>query len=166
MATRNLTDAELALLKTELDTDPLGKGYAALSDHDAADVLSAVDATQDFYVPLEPEVYLAWAAGNRRAWKLQSGRALPDNNTPQQVTRNAVEVLLLPLENGATLLDIQAADINSALNTLVTEGVLEPGDRGSLKTLARPANASRIMAVLGRAVRCRTGDVTAARALP
>lgn len=118
-------------LKSELTADPLGRGYAGMSDEQAAAALNTRNRAKT--CPIPSQELLAWAGANNRRRKLLLAAA--DTSLPADL-RNICEVALLMLQRDQVELDTNKSDRTAMLNALVAGGVLTTADRDALFALA------------------------------
>ena len=144
-----LNNDQLEILKTELDTDPLGLGYAGTSHPEAADILNTVDVQHQIdnsSVPIHfvrDEIRLAeWEA----------------------ISQGKRDMIILIFGNGDTNVDIT--------NSLLVAQILgaftvaqAPDTRAGMLALAT-RDGTRAETLFGSSVWVTAADVAEARLLP
>jgi len=146
--------ADIAILKSEIESDPLGRNYSAMSDDQVADSLNNSDRTK--IVPVSSAELLAWAASDGR---LASIKAAIDGGV-DNTAKSLAEAAYMMISRDGTSLDLSLADRVAMLDGLVAYGILSADDKADLvsKTTASCCRAEELS--LGRV---RTGDVIQAR---
>ncbi len=123
-------DARLAALKTEIDTDPLARGYAAMTDEQVAANMNAIDRP----IPIP-------AIDAKRYLQLQGkwGAISDDSrNSVVEATRRACLTLVDALADFAEFDMIDAsvsAAVNGALDALVSTGHILATDKTAILAL-------------------------------
>jgi len=146
--------ADIALLKLEIENDPLGRNYSAMSDKQVAESLNNGDRTKT--VPVSSAELLAWAASDGR---LASIKAAIDGGV-DNTAKSLAEAAYMLVSRDGTSLDLALPDRVAMLDGLVAYGILSADDKSDLvsKTTVSCSRAEELS--LGRV---RTGDVTQAR---
>ena len=146
--------ADIALLKLEIDSDPLGRNYSAMSDKQVAESLNNGDRTKT--VSVSSAELLAWAASNGR---LASIRAAIDGGV-DNTAKSLAEAAYMMVSRDGTSLDLSLADRVAMLDGLVAYGILSADDKSDLVSKSTVSCSRAEELSLGRV---RTGDVTQAR---
>ena len=146
--------ANIAILKSEIDGDPLGRGYSGMDD-----AAVAVDINTDYRTKKEPissAELLAWSASDSR---LQNIKNAAENGATDDLKSLAQAAYLIVTRDGTTL-DLNLADRVAMLDSLVAAGVLTADDRTSLDALATVSISRAEELAIGKV---RAGDVIQAR---
>ena len=146
--------ANIAILKSEIDSDPLGRGYSGMDDTAVAvDVNTAYRTKKK---PISSAELLAWSASDAR---LQNIKNAAENGATDDLKSLAQAAYLIVTRDGTTL-DLNLADRVAMLDSLVAAGVLTAADRTSLDALATVSISRAEELAIGRV---RAGDVIQAR---
>ena len=146
--------ANIAILKSEIDSDPLGRGYSGMDDTAVAvDVNTAYRTKKE---PISSAELLAWSASDAR---LQNIKNAAENGATDDLKSLAQAAYLIVTRDGTTL-DLNLADRLAMLDSLVAAGVLTADDRTSLDALATVSISRAEELAIGRV---RAGDVIQAR---
>ena len=146
--------ANIAILKSEIDSDPLGRGYSGMDDTAVAvDVNTAYRTKKK---PISSAELLAWSASDAR---LQNIKNAAENGATDDLKSLAQAAYLIVTRDGTTL-DLNLADRVAMLDSLVAAGVLTAADRTSLDALATVSISRAEELSIGRV---RPGDVIQAR---
>jgi len=146
--------ANIAILKSEIDSDPLGRGYSGMDDTAVAvDVNTAYRTKKE---PISSAELLAWSASDAR---LQNIKNAAENGATDDLKSLAQAAYLIVTRDGTTL-DLNLADRVAMLDSLVEAGVLTAADRTSLDALATVSISRAEELAIGRV---RAGDVIQAR---
>ena len=146
--------ANIALLKSEIDSDPLGRGYSGMDDTAVAvDINTAYRTKKE---PISSAELLAWSASDAR---LQNIKDAAENGATDDLKSLAQAAYLIVTRDGTTL-DLNLADRVAMLDSLVAAGVLTAADRTSLDALATVSISRAEELSIGRV---RAGDVIQAR---
>jgi len=146
--------ANIAILKSEIDSDPLGRGYSGMDDTAVAvDINTAYRTKKD---PISSAELLAWSASDAR---LQNIKDAAENGATDDLKSLAQAAYLIVTRDGTTL-DLNLADRVAMLDSLVAAGVLTAADRTSLDSLATVSISRAEELSVGRV---RAGDVIQAR---
>ena len=146
--------ANIAILKSEIDSDPLGRGYSGMDDTAVAvDVNTAYRTKKE---PISSAELLAWSASDAR---LQNIKTAAENGATDDLKSLAQAAYLIVTRDGTTL-DLNLADRVAMLDSLVAAGVLTAADRTSLDALATVSISRAEELAIGRV---RAGDVIQAR---
>ena len=146
--------ANIAILKSEIDSDPLGRGYSGMDDTAVAvDINTAYRTKKD---PISSAELLAWSASDAR---LQNIKDAAENGATDDLKSLAQAAYLIVTRDGTTL-DLNLADRVAMLDSLVAAGVLTAADRTSLDSLATVSISRAEELSIGRV---RAGDVIQAR---
>ena len=146
--------ANIAILKSEIDSDPLGRGYSGMDDTAVAvDVNTAYRTKKE---PISSAELLAWSASDAR---LQNIKNAAENGATDDLKSLAQAAYLIVTRDGTTL-DLNLADRVAMLDSLVAAGVLTAADRTSLDALATVSISRAEELAIGRV---RAGDVIQAR---
>ncbi len=146
--------ANIAILRSEIDSDPLGRGYSGMDD-----AAVAVDINTDYRTKKEPissAELLAWSASDSR---LQNIKNAAESGATDDLKSLAQAAYLIVTRDGTTL-DLNLADRVAMLDSLVAAGVLTADDRTSLDTLATVSISRAEELAIGKV---RAGDVIQAR---
>jgi hypothetical protein len=146
--------ANIALLKSEIDSDPLGRGYSGMDDTAVAVDLNTAYRTKK--EPISSAELLAWSASDAR---LQNIKNAAENGATDDLKSLAQAAYLIVTRDGTTL-DLNLADRLAMLDSLVAAGVLTADDRTSLDALATVSISRAEELAIGRV---RAGDVIQAR---
>ena len=175
---------DLVALKSELDDDPLGRGYAGMTDQQASDSLNTMDRpgpvdVQELQVIVLLNRYRSNNGNDTVATNIygrlnamadavvgvdvfgQGSIGGAENSTAEDVHsaitfRRMMQGDLIPL-------DMQEDDIGLILNSLVRGEVFGPADRTALKSLSDDQLSRQQELNLGGV---NDGDVANARSLP
>ena len=146
--------ANIAILKSEIDSDPLGRGYSGMDDTAVAvDINTAYRTKKE---PISSAELLAWSASDAR---LQNIKDAAENGATDDLKSLAQAAYLIVTRDGTTL-DLNLADRVAMLDSLVAAGVLTAADRTSLDSLATVSISRAEELSVGRV---RAGDVIQAR---
>ena len=146
--------ADIALLKLEIDSDPLGRNYSAMSDKQVAESLNNDDRTK--VVQISSAELLAWAASDGR---LASIKAAIDGGV-DNTAKSLAEAAYMMISRDGTYLDLTLPDRVAMLDGLVAYGILSADDKSDLVSKSTVSCSRAEELSLGRV---RTGDVTQAR---
>jgi len=146
--------ANIALLKSEIDSDPLGRGYSGMDDTAVAVDLNTAYRTKK--EPISSAELLAWSASDAR---LQNIKNAAENGATDDLKSLAQAAYLIVTRDGTTL-DLNLADRLAMLDSLVAASVLTADDRTSLDALATVSISRAEELAIGRV---RAGDVIQAR---
>lgn len=146
--------ADITLLKSEIDSDPLGRNYSAMSDKQVADSLNNSDRTK--VVPISSAELLAWAASDGR---LASIKAAIDGGV-DSTAKSLAEAAYMMISRDDTSLDLSLPDRVAMLDGLVAYGILSAGDKSDLVSKSTVSCSRAEELSLSRV---RTGDVIQAR---
>jgi len=146
--------ANIAILKSEIDSDPLGRGYSGMDDTAVAVDLNTAYRTKK--EPISSAELLAWSASGAR---LQNIKNAAENGATDDLKSLAQAAYLIVTRDGTTL-DLNLADRVAMLDSLVAAGVLTAADRTSLDSLATVSISRAEELSIGRV---RAGDVIQAR---
>ena len=132
-------------LKTELATDPLARGYARMTDAEAAASLNATDTGRTRLVNIPSTELLAWAAGassgdRPRYLKLEEAAVAHASEQIRAIAKAAVKMI----DRDATSLDLSKPDRAAMVGALVAGGVLSPADQISIYALAAEAISRKV----------------------
>ena len=148
--------ANIAILKSEIDSDPLGRGYSGMDDTAVAvDVNTAYRTKKE---PISSAELLAWSASDAR---LQNIKNAAENGATDDLKSLAQAAYLIVTRDGTTL-DLNLADRVAMLDSLVAAGVLTDADRTSLDALATVSISRAEELALGLV---RAGTVQQARSM-
>jgi hypothetical protein len=148
--------ANIAILKSEIDSDPLGRGYSGMDDTAVAvDVNTAYRTKKE---PISSAELLAWSASDAR---LQNIKNAAENGATDDLKSLAQAAYLIVTRDGTTL-DLNLADRVAMLDSLVAAGVLTAADRSSLAALATVSISRAEELALGLV---RAGTVQQARSM-
>ena len=148
--------ANIALLKSEIDSDPLGRGYSGMDDTAVAVDLNTAYRTKK--EPISSAELLAWSASDAR---LQNIKNAAENGATDDLKSLAQAAYLIVTRDGTTL-DLNLADRVAMLDSLVAAGVLTDADRTSLDALATVSISRAEELALGLV---RAGTVQQARSM-
>lgn len=157
-----LTDAQRATLRTELETDPGERGYAALlaagNDPGLADLLNA--RTIAGRVTIAPDVLRA-ALMNLGVWtRLCVIRRVTE--TPAEIGGAADTVIDVCTPGGLQRVDLDAPAATQLFDLFVTAELLDADDRAYLLALADTL-ISRAEELLGAGITVSRDDIAGAR---
>jgi len=146
--------ANIAILKSEIDGDPLSRGYSGMDDAAVAvDINTAYRTKKE---PISSAELLAWSASDAR---LQNIKNAAENGATDDLKSLAQAAYLIVTRDGTTL-DLNLADRVAMLDSLVAAGVLTADDRSSLDELATVSISRADELAIGKV---RPGDVIQAR---
>jgi hypothetical protein len=148
--------ANIAILKSEIDSDPLGRGYSGMDDTAVAVDLNTAYRTKK--EPISSAELLAWSASDAR---LQNIKNAAENGATDDLKSLAQAAYLIVTRDGTTL-DLNLADRVAMLDSLVAAGVLTDADRTSLDALATVSISRAEELALGLV---RAGTVQQARSM-
>lgn len=123
----------LAILKTEVTTDPLALGYAGMTDQQV--YVSMVGKTRTRSRQLTTTDLLQWAGGNQRFLKVNNAA----NATTDTQTKNLANVLVILLKSPGVPFDPNVAGMTAMISALVTAAVLTAADQAALLNMAAEA---------------------------
>jgi len=146
--------ADIALLKSEVDNDPLGRNYSAMSDEQVAQSLNNEDRSKT--VRISSAELLAWSASDGR---LASIKAAIDGGV-DNTAKSLAEAAYMMISRDGTSLDLSLADRVAMLDGLVAYGILSADDKSDLVSKSTVSCCRAEELSLGRV---RTGDVIQAR---
>lgn len=146
----------LAILRTELLTDPLALGYAAKTDQQCYD--SLITKTRTRQRQLTTTDLLEWAGGNQRFLKIKNAAVVVSDTQ----TKNLAAIMQTLLQSPGVTLDMNRAATLALIDGLVTGLVLVAADKTALVTLATESiNRFSELGIpeyqLGDVTRARTG---------
>ena len=152
-------------LRDELTNDPLGRGYAGMTDEQAAASLNT--ANRDQKVVLDAADLNAWAAGGGRWRKLEAAK---DGDAPVGISDAVRSVAIAAwrmLDRDNASLDLNDAEHEGLIDALVAGNVLTSDDKAALVARATKS-ISRAQELRDGGARMpvpvRVGDVITARA--
>jgi len=148
--------ANIAIIKSEIDSDPLGRGYSGMDDTAVAVDLNTAYRTKK--EPISSAELLAWSASDAR---LQNIKNAAENGATDDLKSLAQAAYLIVTRDGTTL-DLNLADRVAMLDSLVAAGVLTDADRTSLDALATVSISRAEELALGLV---RAGTVQQARSM-
>jgi hypothetical protein len=128
----------LAVLRTEITTDPLTRGYAAKTLAQKAADLNTKYRTRR--MPVGPSALIVWASASERYRHLKRAAELGIGRDGVTNLTDAVRAAAYALDR---LLDIGLDPNNTdhvAIVNLLVPGVVTAGDRTALQNLANTAN--------------------------
>ncbi len=141
-------------LKSEIENDPLSRGYSGMTDAEVVESLVAEDRT--VYKPISSAALLAWSAASGRLSKLRS--AITDG--PDDASRSLAEAAYILINRDGTDLNLALTDRMDMLNGLVAYSILSEDDKTSLLAIAQHSVSRASEIGLGRV---RQGTVARAR---
>lgn len=148
--------ANIAILKSEIEGDPLGRGYSGMNDAAVAvDINTAYRTKKE---PISSAELLAWSASDSR---LQNIKNAAENGATDDLKSLAQAAYLIVTRDGTTL-DLNLADRVAMLDALVAASVLTSDDRTSLDALATVSISRAAELKIGQV---RAGTVQQARSL-
>ena len=142
-------------LADEIEADPLGRGYAGMTDAEVADSLSTGDIMAQRDIPL-PTVYL-WGVATSGLSDVRAAAESHASAAVRGLCAAALGMLALP---SATVLSVTNPEVSGMLGALVATGVLTADKRDNL--LARGQSLISRADQLGLGV-VAPSDVTMAR---
>ncbi len=143
-------------LRNELINDPLGRGYASMSDVQAADNLNTKN--RQILENLPAKELLLWAADQGRFQKIRADDEKTQNSNALRSAAGAMVVVIRAYQD----VDPRDSRWNTLLDFLVTSGTLTQGDKDALVIAATITRSRAEELGLGYIT---PGDVQAARAL-
>ena len=149
------------VLTQELSLDPLGRGYAAMSDADAAADLNTVYRTK--YRTLDTRDLLRWGFGREALSNLTdaANREGDYAGISKPNRAKALSALAIMTQGVEGQLDLYDPEIEALIDELVTTGIAVAADKVDLQTRATQ-NISRANELGLR--RVREGTIIRARA--
>lgn len=155
----NLNQSQLQVWRTELDTDPLGRGYAGMTDEQAAESGNALDIASTQIIPTSE-----WELAIRKGGKWTPWRERAALQTVPDVYDNpAMQEIMSAMISATTEVDLRGDPYWSGLlDTAVADGELGAQAAELMKQLC-DITISRATE-LGLPT-ITTADTTAARAL-
>jgi len=148
--------ANIAIIKSEIDSDPLGRGYSGMDDTAVAVDLNTAYRTKK--EPISSAELLAWSASDAR---LQNIKNAAENGATDDL-KSLAQAAYLIVTRDNTSLDLNLADRVAMLDSLVAAGVLTDADRTSLDALATVSISRAEELALGLV---RAGTVQQARSM-
>lgn len=146
--------SKITILKTEIQNDPLAKGYSSMSDQEIVDSINLKNRSK--FVEISSQELLAWSANNGRLAKIKNAI----NNGADDVVKSLAEAAYLLITRDDTSLDLNLTDRVAMLDALVSYAVLIPDDKTSLQALATVSISRAEELDIGLV---RAGDVLQAR---
>ena len=146
--------ADIALLKSEIENDPLGRNYSAMSDEQVALSLNSKDRSKTVHI--SSAELLAWSAGDGRLASIKSAIDGGVDNT----AKSLAEAAYMMISRDGTYLDLSLPDRAAMLDGLVAYGILSADDKADLVSKSTVSCSRAEELSLGRV---RTGDVIHAR---
>ena len=146
--------SKITILKTEIQNDPLAKGYSSMSDQEIVDSINLKNRSK--FVEISSQELLAWSANNGRLAKIKNAI----NNGADDVVKSLAEAAYLLITRDDTSLDLNLTDRVAMLDALVSYAVLTPDDKTSLQALATVSISRAEELDIGLV---RAGDVLQAR---
>ena len=146
--------SKITILKTEIQNDPLAKGYSSMSDQEIVDSINLKNRSK--FVEISSQELLAWSANNGRLAKIKNAI----NNGADDVVKSLAEAAYLLITRDDTSLDFNLTDRVAMLDALVSYAVLIPDDKTSLQALATVSISRAEELDIGLV---RAGDVLQAR---
>ena len=147
---------DMTVLKTELLSDPIGRGYASMADLEV--IQSLLEVNRSVLLPILSEDLLAWAGGNGRFIKITR---VAEDETKSDEIRSVAWAARTMVERNGTDLDLNLPDRSGMVDLLVSEGVISTLDRDVLVSMATK-QASRAEE-LGLGARFQQDDIQKAR---
>lgn len=130
-------------LLTEVQTDPLGRDYASMTDQQVADSLNAKN--RPTYTTIASNELLAWAAGGAddvggvkariHRIKAAANKQAPFASVPDSIAGIAAAADVLITRDG-TALNLNRTDHMTMVDAMVAAGVLTAAEKTQLTTLA------------------------------
>lgn len=146
--------ADITLLKSEIESDPLGRNYSLMSDEQVALSLNNKDRTRPSNI--SSAELLAWSASDGRLASIRSAIEGGVDNT----AKSLAEAAYMMISRDGTYLDLTLPDRVAMLDGLVAYGILSSSDRSDLVSKSTVSCSRAEELSLGRV---RTGDVIQAR---
>ena len=148
------TEVSTLLIRDEITNDPLGRGYAGMSDQAVADSLNTKDRTK--LIPISSNELLAWSVYDGRLARIKAGI----DGGVDDVDKSLCEVCYILIKRDNTDLDLNEQSRVDMLDALVSYGRLTDAERTDLYTRAT-LDITRAQELGIR--RVRVGDVSQAR---
>jgi len=125
-------------LREEILNDPLGRGYADMTDAEIADSLNTKD--RDRIVPLSSAALLAWSGGgadddNNIASRYERIETAATEHASGAV-RGACKAAIRLIDRDSTELDLSLPDRAAMVDALVAGGVLTADEKDGLYAMA------------------------------
>jgi hypothetical protein len=151
-------------LADEIRLDPVGRGYASMSNAEILASLRAKDRT--FKSPITSTELLAWGSAEGRLARIKrvAEMANPGGNPAVDALQAAGIGAWLMVHRDAPSLDLNLQDRNDLLDGLIAGGVLTADDKTALEALAT-TNGSRAEELFGEGVELFSGHITYAQKL-
>ena len=144
----------LAILRTELTTDPLGLGYAGMTDQQCLN--SLLTKTRTRQRTLTTTDLLEWSGTSLRFDKIK----VASNGSTQNAARNLSGIMFVLLNAPGVNLDMNRSASLALVDGLVNQGVLVAADKTAL--VAAATESINRFAELG-IPEYQLGDITRAR---
>ncbi len=139
-------------LQDELKSDPLGRGYATMTDEQVASDLNTVYRTR--IVPIASTELLAWSGGGADDATGTASRyeRIEDaaTNHASPTVRGVAKAALRLIERDNTLLDLNLPDRQAMLDALVSGGVITTAEKDDLYAIATESVSRAAELGLGR----------------
>ena len=151
--------ADIEALATELANDPLGRGYASMTDQEAANDLNT--AYRTYTVEVSSRALLVWAGDNGRLKKIDAAR---NNDQVPAGVQNVCEVAMRLIERDEASYDPSDSRHTDMLDALVNAGVIAQSDADALDALGeRTRTRAEELNLLGRSPEIGPAHVAEAR---
>lgn len=149
-------------LADEIRLDPLGRGYAGMSDDEIAVSLRAKDRT--FKSPITSTELLAWGSADGRLARIKrvAEMANAGGDAAVDALQSAGIGAWLMVHRDAPSLDLNLQDRNELLDGLVAGGVLAAADKTALEALAT-TTGSRAEELFGEGAEVYSGHIQFAK---
>lgn len=148
--------SNISIIKTEIDNDPLARGYASMSNEEVVVSLLTDDRTK--LVPISSSELLAWSVSGGRLARIKAGI----DGGVDDVEKSLCEVCYIMIRRDSTSLDLNEQTRVDMLDALVAYGRLTDSDRTDLYNKATVSISRAEELGIGRV---RSGDVAQARLL-
>jgi hypothetical protein len=151
-------------LTTELANDPIARGYASMTDKQAADSFNVLD--RPTLRTLNAGDLNAWAAGAGRYRKIETAMEGSSPAGISDAARSMARAAWRMVDRDSTQFDPNSAEQEGLVDALVAAGVLSDDDKAALwgragELISRAEELRRAGATIPMPV--RTGDITVAR---
>jgi hypothetical protein len=151
-------------LRDELNNDTLARGYAGMTDEQAAASINTKNRPS--MLTLDAGALNAWAAGSGRYRKLETAMEGTAPSGISDATRSMARAAWRMVDRDSTQFDPNDAEQEGLVDALVAAGVLSAADKTALwaraaELISRADELRRAGARIPMPV--RTGDITAAR---
>ena len=147
--------ANLEAIRSELESDPLGRGYSAMTAQQAADDLNA--GTRQITVPIPVPEIRRYLFVNNKWLSIKKG-----TDTTAEMARDALSMFDA---FRVTESDV-AATVNNLLDALISAGYITAEDKAAVQAMGvRVQSRAKELGILGRSPEIGPAHIEQARAL-